>query len=321
MGDSRRSLSPIARAYSELQQILTSDQFDQIFPLINSAIISNTMDDEEIARQHQEDLFGSNSMEIDESFPNYATTFNPQRKAEIDADAAYARQLQEEEYSRRSVLPTRSYMQEINNKRTSAIITEPDNAAVFNDAELAARLQEEENQRGRRHRQRPVFPPQRINNNRTFQSNNEPEIIPIPRATLARPTPPNRYNNNQNNISNIFQLVSNTFPRPGAFGNRDVQNNNDDFTPNDYERLLELDSTIASKALTKEQINRLPTERFDRPKNRSAEENKCSICWDEFEQNQLLRRLRCFHLYHQECIDNWLKDKNQCPICRIPPIQ
>jgi hypothetical protein len=53
----------------------------------------------------------------------------------------------------------------------------------------------------------------------------------------------------------------------------------------------------------------LPTEKFHRPKNASDEENKCSICWEEFEQNQILRRLPCFHLYHRDCIDNWLKVK------------
>jgi E3 ubiquitin-protein ligase RNF115/126 len=79
---------------------------------------------------------------------------------------------------------------------------------------------------------------------------------------------------------------------------------NSDFS---IQNLLELDKSVPNKPLTADEINRLPIEKFRRRPNQPDEDNKCNICWDEFEQNQSLRRLQCLHLYHKDCIDPWLK--------------
>jgi len=46
------------------------------------------------------------------------------------------------------------------------------------------------------------------------------------------------------------------------------------------------------------------------------EEDKCAICWSEFEEDEDVRRLPCIHLFHIECVDKWLKMNKSCPICR-----
>uniref|UniRef100_A0A6B2LUE7 RING-type domain-containing protein n=1 Tax=Arcella intermedia TaxID=1963864 RepID=A0A6B2LUE7_9EUKA len=46
------------------------------------------------------------------------------------------------------------------------------------------------------------------------------------------------------------------------------------------------------------------------------EDTQCSICLNQYEINQKLRRLKCFHCFHQECIDEWLKTSKKCPICK-----
>ena len=44
---------------------------------------------------------------------------------------------------------------------------------------------------------------------------------------------------------------------------------------------------------------------------------KCFICLDNYEYNQLKRVLpSCKHCFHKKCIDKWLKEKASCPICR-----
>lgn len=53
----------------------------------------------------------------------------------------------------------------------------------------------------------------------------------------------------------------------------------------------------------------------------------CSICLSAFEPDESCRRLPCRHFYHSECIDKWLNQVNQCPLCRkeaiskdVPPM-
>jgi hypothetical protein len=46
------------------------------------------------------------------------------------------------------------------------------------------------------------------------------------------------------------------------------------------------------------------------------ENRKCSICFGEFEENENVRFLACFHKFHVECIDAWLAKNEQCPVCK-----
>lgn len=40
----------------------------------------------------------------------------------------------------------------------------------------------------------------------------------------------------------------------------------------------------------------------------------CSICLEDIEENKII--LDCGHIYHKECITNWLKVSYNCPYCR-----
>ncbi|VVC25107.1 Zinc finger, RING-type,Zinc finger, RING/FYVE/PHD-type [Cinara cedri] len=44
---------------------------------------------------------------------------------------------------------------------------------------------------------------------------------------------------------------------------------------------------------------------------------KCTICLSDFEDTEDVRRLPCMHLFHIECIDQWLSSNKRCPICRV----
>jgi hypothetical protein len=284
-------------------------------PLINSAVTTGSMSDEEIARQQQERLYFESLMEVDPPpVAAAAAVINPNLLEEIDNDAAIARQLQEEEYSRNSLAPFQSYQ----NKSS------PHSAPTLSDAEIAAHLQAEEDQRQRRQRSRPAVRPQR-------PTPNQPEVIPFPFGPRpAQPPPPPQQpqrpssarDNNRptNDIVSLFQhFASLTRSSPGSHrrGAQSLASTTEDFGPDDYDNLLELDKSVPNKPLTADEINRLPIEKFRRRPNQPDEDNKCNICWDEFEQNQSLRRLQCLHLYHKDCIDPCLKTSNRCPICRM----
>ena len=52
------------------------------------------------------------------------------------------------------------------------------------------------------------------------------------------------------------------------------------------------------------------------------EELQCVICIEDFAEGQFLRHLPCGHYFHQPCLDLWLKNHTNCPICRrdlLPP--
>ncbi|KAK9063802.1 hypothetical protein SSX86_017674 [Deinandra increscens subsp. villosa] len=51
-----------------------------------------------------------------------------------------------------------------------------------------------------------------------------------------------------------------------------------------------------------------------------AEEEVCVICQGGCETGEMIAVLECRHWYHEDCLVKWLKQKNDCPICRAEVI-
>lgn len=53
-----------------------------------------------------------------------------------------------------------------------------------------------------------------------------------------------------------------------------------------------------------------------------AEDNKCcSICLSDYKEPENLRTIPdCDHMFHMDCIDEWLRLHATCPICRTSPL-
>ncbi|CAN1264116.1 Putative RING-H2 finger protein ATL21A [Linum perenne] len=50
------------------------------------------------------------------------------------------------------------------------------------------------------------------------------------------------------------------------------------------------------------------------------DDNTCSICLSEYNPKETLKTIPdCHHLFHAECIDEWLRLNGTCPICRNCP--
>jgi len=47
----------------------------------------------------------------------------------------------------------------------------------------------------------------------------------------------------------------------------------------------------------------------------TSHNNMCVICQEDITQNSIIRKLKCQHCFHSNCIDKWLETNKKCPLC------
>mgnify|MGYP001166723081 CR=1 FL=1 len=45
-------------------------------------------------------------------------------------------------------------------------------------------------------------------------------------------------------------------------------------------------------------------------------DNICSVCLDEFKDGDTIKKLNCNHIFHKDCLEPWLNNNRNCPLCR-----
>lgn len=89
-----------------------------------------------------------------------------------------------------------------------------------------------------------------------------------------------------------------------------------DFTPEDYEMLLELDGRNA-RGLNASQIDICVLKTV---LTHTPDEPRCCICLEDFGVGDEVTILRnCVHKFHPICCSKWLKIQNSCPVCQHKP--
>ncbi|XP_058785756.1 probable E3 ubiquitin-protein ligase RHG1A [Vicia villosa] len=86
-----------------------------------------------------------------------------------------------------------------------------------------------------------------------------------------------------------------------------------------YEELLALEDRMGtvSTAVTEEALSEcLKRSSYQYSDSASKEDIKCSICQEEYASEEEVGSLKCEHKYHMACIQQWLRLKNWCPICK-----
>ena len=63
-------------------------------------------------------------------------------------------------------------------------------------------------------------------------------------------------------------------------------------------------------------IKNMPSMLFD--KNLFKDSQECAICMENFLEEDYVTPLACDarHFYHSDCIEEWLTNKNECPLCK-----
>ncbi|KDP25432.1 hypothetical protein JCGZ_20588 [Jatropha curcas] len=74
--------------------------------------------------------------------------------------------------------------------------------------------------------------------------------------------------------------------------------------------LASIDYCPTAQPASQESIDKLKDVRIEKS------DLDCSICLDELLVGSEAKCLPCSHVYHGNCIAEWLKNSNTCPLCR-----
>ena len=64
-------------------------------------------------------------------------------------------------------------------------------------------------------------------------------------------------------------------------------------------------------------LQNLPVSKVTKKKSDGSQDDDCIICLSDFKVGQDIISLPCFHVFHKECIESWLKSKLWCPVCKF----
>uniref|UniRef100_A0A0D9X5Q3 RING-type E3 ubiquitin transferase n=1 Tax=Leersia perrieri TaxID=77586 RepID=A0A0D9X5Q3_9ORYZ len=88
-----------------------------------------------------------------------------------------------------------------------------------------------------------------------------------------------------------------------------------------YEELLALGETIGtvSTGLSDDELSKCLKRILYVPSASTSHEDgdiKCIVCQEEYLSDEEVAEMACKHYYHIACIQQWLRQKNWCPICK-----
>ena len=120
----------------------------------------------------------------------------------------------------------------------------------------------------------------------------------------------NEIRSNQNRIdrNNNFHFPPLQIRRHGNFQFNDFNN----LFENAFSNVENLHQHPTDKHI----LNELPETKIEDVSKLEQEKKNCVICLEDFKNGDKATILPCIHLFHKNCIKNWLKTQNSCPICK-----
>ena len=167
-----------------------------------------------------------------------------------------------------------------------------------------------------------IYPPRRrrrLNNNHPIYSLNYPTIFNLNANPRSLPihtyTPPEVQIQNGNGSYNIFDSFWNRLER----NIRTELNSTMALMENgNLERVLN-SSLQADSQLTVDnniELKNVSIKYATVPEEIRNTHKSCIICTDEFNSNDDVQFLSCKHVFHHNCLNTWVKRKQDCPCCR-----
>jgi hypothetical protein len=69
--------------------------------------------------------------------------------------------------------------------------------------------------------------------------------------------------------------------------------------------------------IKKKLLNRLQENKFIEINKLNDEHKRCTICLEDFINNDIVIYLPCCHFFHKKCIIKWVKKNATCPLCKL----
>lgn len=85
------------------------------------------------------------------------------------------------------------------------------------------------------------------------------------------------------------------------------------------ERLMEVQEMLTRRnGMSAETINQVVKFRWGQPGHEQDmdSQSQCMVCLSDFSADEEVRKLPCCHIFHANCIDEWLRRCTDCPICK-----
>ena len=167
---------------------------------------------------------------------------------------------------------------------------------------------------------------QNNNNNNNIPNNHNSNNIPNNRINQPNPIINRRINQNQNNINNNHIRVR---PRPQNLNNNNnhnqifinirnnFNNNNNNNNNHRHHIRFHIPAHRHDNPIDRQIMNQLPEIIVEDVNKLDNEKKNCVICLEDFKTGDKATILPCIHMFHNNCIKNWLKKQNCCPICKF----
>jgi len=114
----------------------------------------------------------------------------------------------------------------------------------------------------------------------------------------------------------IGQMLSNIFSNsvPNIF----QQANEEHSLEQIIQHLMEHDhNQYGPPPASKQVIDQLPMKKITKDIVSKEGAQECSVCKEEFKEEEDVKEMPCKHLFHNDCLLPWLKQHNSCPTCRF----
>ena len=161
-----------------------------------------------------------------------------------------------------------------------------------------------------------------INRNRNFDNNR----YIVLRINNNNSNSRNRHRNR--NLNNILELINNDDldldflfdphsplnERHGFNNELSLNLNNDRNDSSEEDDFNDDDDYNNSNGVDESIINSLPKCVIEDVNK--LDEKQCIICLEDFKNGEEKTTIPCFHIFHPNCINQWLKANNTCPICK-----